>query len=140
MQLFTLGLTQLNLDGSPVLDQNNNPVPTYDQTVVTNLAKAFTGWTYPTAPGATPKINNPEYYIGQMFAVESEHDTTAKTIFANITIPAGQTAEQDLDSVLDALMAQPDHGAIRQPAIDPASGHQQSEPAIYRARFQRLPE
>ena len=42
-----------------------------------------------------------------MFAVESEHDTTAKAIFANITIPAGQTAEQDLESLLDALMAQP---------------------------------
>ena len=41
-----------------------------------------------------------------MFAVEAEHDTTAKTIFGNIAIPAGQTAEQDLESVLDALMAQ----------------------------------
>ena len=50
---------------------------------------------------------NPAYYFGQMFAVECEHDTTAKTIFGNITIPAGQTAEQDLESVLDALMAQP---------------------------------
>ena len=49
----------------------------------------------------------PEYFFGQMFAVESEHDTTAKTIFGNVTIPAGQTAEQDLDSLLDALMAQP---------------------------------
>ena len=107
MQLFTLGLTQLNPDGTPVLDQNNNPVPTYDQTVVTNMAKVLTGWTYPTAPGATAKTNNPEYFFGQMFAVESEHDTTAKTIFGNITIPAGQTAEQDLDSLLDALMAQP---------------------------------
>ena len=107
MQLFTLGLTQLNPDGTPVLDQNNNPIPTYDQTVVTNMAKVLTGWTYPTAPGATPKNNNPEYFFGQMFAVESEHDTSAKTIFGNITIPAGQTAEQDLDSLLDALMAQP---------------------------------
>jgi uncharacterized protein (DUF1800 family) len=107
MQLFTLGLTQLNPDGTPVLDANKNPVPTYDQAVVTNMAKVLTGWTYPTAPGAKPKTDNPEYYIGQMFAVESEHDTTAKTIFANITIPAGQTAEQDLDSLLDALMAQP---------------------------------
>ena len=42
-----------------------------------------------------------------MFAVEAEHDTTAKTIFDNITIPAGQTAEQDLESLLDALMTQP---------------------------------
>ncbi len=55
MQLFTLGLTQLNPDGTPVLDQNNNPIPTYDQTVVTNMAKVLTGWTYPTAPGATAK-------------------------------------------------------------------------------------
>jgi hypothetical protein len=42
-----------------------------------------------------------------MFAVAAEHDTTAKSIFSNITIPAGQTAEQDLDSLLDALMKQP---------------------------------
>jgi uncharacterized protein (DUF1800 family) len=42
-----------------------------------------------------------------MFPVEAEHDITAKTIFGNIVIPAGQTAEADLDSLLDALMAQP---------------------------------
>jgi uncharacterized protein (DUF1800 family) len=107
MQLFTLGLTQLNLDGSPVLDANHNPVPTYNQSVVTNMAKALTGWTYPTAPGATAKTNNPAYYFGQMFAVETEHDTSAKAIFGNVTLPANQTAEQDLDSLLDALMAQP---------------------------------
>ena len=68
---------------------------------------SLTGWTYPTAPGATAKDNNPAYYFGQMFAVEANHDTTAKAIFGNVTIPAGQTAEQDLDSLLDALMAQP---------------------------------
>jgi uncharacterized protein (DUF1800 family) len=107
MQLFTLGLTQLNPNGTPLLDQNNNPIPTYDQNVVTNIAKVLTGWTYPTAPGARQKNNNPQYFLGQMFAVESEHDTSAKTIFGNITIPAGQTAEQDLGSLLDALMAQP---------------------------------
>lgn len=107
MQLFTLGLAELNPDGTPVLDQSKNPVPTYDQAVVTNMAKVLTGWTYPTAPGAPPKKNNPQYFFGQMFAVESEHDTSAKTIFGNVSIPAGQTAEQDLESLLDALMAQP---------------------------------
>jgi len=107
MQLFTLGLTQLNLNGTPVLDANNNPLPTYNQGEVTNMAKVVTGWTYPTAPGATAKANNPAYYFGQMFAVEAEHDTTAKAIFGNVTIPAGQTAQQDLESLLDALMAQP---------------------------------
>jgi uncharacterized protein (DUF1800 family) len=107
MQLFTLGLNQLNSDGSPMLDANKNPVPTYTQAIVTNMARVLTGWTYPTGPGATAKTNNPAYYTGQMFAVESEHDTTAKPIFANVSIPAGQTAEQDLDSLLDALMSQP---------------------------------
>jgi uncharacterized protein (DUF1800 family) len=107
MQLFTLGLTQLNLNGSPVLDSSQNPAPTYDQSVVTNVAKMLTGWTYPTAPGATAKTNNPAYYLGQMFAVESEHDTSAKTIFNNIQIPAMQNTEQDLNSLLDALMQHP---------------------------------
>jgi len=107
MQLFTLGLTELNPDGTPVLDSNKNPIPTYNQAVVTNMAKVLTGWTYPTAPGATAKTNNPEYYFGQMFAVETEHDTTAKAIFNNLTIPAGQTAEQDLDTLINDLMAQP---------------------------------
>jgi len=107
MQLFTLGLDQLNADGSPVLDANKNPVPTYTQAIVTNMARVLTGWTYPTAPGATAKTNNPAYYTGQMFAVDAEHDKTAKPIFASVTIPAGQTAEQDLDSLLDALMSQP---------------------------------
>jgi uncharacterized protein (DUF1800 family) len=107
MQLFTLGLTELNPNGTPVVDSNNIPIPTYDQTVVTNLAKALTGWTYPTAPGATVKTNNPAYYFGQMFAVETEHDTTQKAVFNNVVVPAGQTAEQDLDTVIAALMAQP---------------------------------
>jgi uncharacterized protein (DUF1800 family) len=107
MQLFTLGLTQLNPDGGPVLDANKNPVPTYDQAVVTNMAKLLTGWTYPTAPNATAKVNNPPYYFGPMFAVEAEHDTSAKTIFDNVAVPAGQTAPQDLETLLDALMAQP---------------------------------
>ena len=106
LQLFTLGLTQLNTDGTPVLDSNKNPIPTYTQAMVTEMAKVVTGWTYPVAPGATAKVNNPAYYIGQMYAVEAEHDTTAKAIFGGITIPAGQTAEKDLESLLDALMQQ----------------------------------
>ena len=107
LQLFTLGLTKLNPDGSLALDASGNPVPTYDQAEITSEAKMLTGWTYPTAPGATAKNNNPAYYFGQMIPVEAEHDTSAKTIFGAIQIPAGQTAEQDLESLLDALMAQP---------------------------------
>lgn len=107
MQLFTVGLLQLNPDGSPVLDASGNPIPTYTQAQVTQTAKALTGWTYPTAPGATAKNNNPSYYIGQMFAVEAEHDLTSRQIIGGVTIPAGQSAENDLNAVLNALIAQP---------------------------------
>ncbi len=107
MQLFTLGLTQLNMDGSAVTDASGNPVPTFNQAVVTATARALTGWTYPTAPGATAKNNNPAYYFGPMIAVAAEHDTTSKSVIGGLTLPAGQTAEQDLDAVLNALMAQP---------------------------------
>jgi hypothetical protein len=107
MQLFTLGLVQLNPDGSPVLDTNGNPLPAYDQDVVTNVARILTGWTYPTAPGAVAKANNPAYFTGRMFAVERNHDTDAKTIFGGVKIPAGRTSEADLVALLDALMEQP---------------------------------
>jgi uncharacterized protein (DUF1800 family) len=107
MQLFTIGLTQLNIDGSPVLDSAGNPVPTYTQAIVTSTAKALTGWTYPLTPGATAKSNNPAYFFGQMYAVESEHDSTSKTVVGNVTIPAGQSAEKDLTSLVNAIMAQP---------------------------------
>jgi uncharacterized protein (DUF1800 family) len=107
MQLFTLGLTQMNADGGSIADKSGAPVPTYTQAEVTNISRALTGWTYPTAPGVTAKANNPAYYDGEMFAVEQNHDTTQKDIFGDITIPAGQTAAKDLESVLDALMAQP---------------------------------
>ena len=106
MQLFTLGLNKLNMDGSPALDANHNPIPTYDQAVVVNMAKLLTGWTYPTAPGQTARTNNPAYYEGQMFPVEAQHDETAKVLFDGWNVPARQTADQDLNSLLDALMAQ----------------------------------
>jgi uncharacterized protein (DUF1800 family) len=107
MQLFALGLNQLNPDGSLLLDANDNLEPTYTQADVTGMSLALTGWTYPTAPGATQKNNNPAYYFGPMIPVESEHDTTQKTIFGNIVIPSGQSAAQDLAAVIKALMAQP---------------------------------
>jgi uncharacterized protein (DUF1800 family) len=52
-------------------------------------------------------VNNAAYYFGPMISSETEHDTGAKIIIGNTAIPSGQTAEQDLDSVLYALMAQP---------------------------------
>ena len=110
MQLFTIGLSQLNLDGTLQLDGNGNPIPTYDQTTIQNFAKVYTGWTYPTRPGAVPRMHNPPYYIGPMVPFESNHDTTSKTLLNGFVLPAGQTAEQDLEAALDDIFNHPNVG------------------------------
>ena len=109
MQLFTLGLNQLNIDGTAVLDASGNPVPTYTQNDVMALGLAFTGWTYPTKPGASQQTNNPQYYGGPMVFSDSDHDMEAKTLLGQ-TIPAGQGAQADLTAALGIIFNHPNVG------------------------------
>jgi uncharacterized protein (DUF1800 family) len=106
MQLFTLGLNQLNPDGTPMLDSAGNPIPTYTQDDVMALGRALTGWTYPTQPGQTLQKHNPEYYGGPMVPFESNHDAGAKTLLGQ-SVAAGQSAGQELDSVLTIIFNHP---------------------------------
>ncbi|MGK0273314.1 MAG: hypothetical protein ACI88H_003994, partial [Cocleimonas sp.] len=46
LQLFTIGVHELNLDGTKKRDGNNNFIPTYDQKTIEEFAKVFTGWSY----------------------------------------------------------------------------------------------
>ena len=112
MQLFTIGLDILNGDGSLQLDGNGNPIPTYTQDQVQAFAKAYTGWTYATSTGGVPsKFPNPTAnYFAPMVAVESEHDTSAKTLLNGDVLPAGQTAEQDLQGALTNIFNHPNVG------------------------------
>ncbi len=105
MQLFTIGLSQLNADGTPQHDASGNLIPTYDQATISQFAKIYTGWTYPTQPGATLKIHNPQYYVGPMVPFAANHDTTSKTLLNGVVVPAGQTAQQDLKAALDNIFA-----------------------------------
>jgi uncharacterized protein (DUF1800 family) len=110
MQLFTIGTAELNPDGSVKLDANNNPIPTYGQSDIQNLARVFTGWTYSPQPGAQPTNGiNPPYFASPMVPVESLHDSGSKT-FLGQTLPAGQTAEQDLSGALDIIFNHPNVG------------------------------
>jgi uncharacterized protein (DUF1800 family) len=106
MQLFTLGLNQLNPDGTPVLDGSGNPIPTYTQDDVMALGRSFTGWTYPTEAGQTLQKHNPSYYGGPMVPFESNHDSGAKT-FLGQSVAAGQSSAQELDSVLTIIFNHP---------------------------------
>src|SRR5581483_1631019 len=106
MQLFTLGLAKLNIDGTPVLDGSGNTIPTYAQADVNALSAAFTGWTYAPMPGFVTTGHNRAYFIPPMVPVESNHDMTAKTILG-VNVSAGQTAEQELADALHIIFMQP---------------------------------
>ena len=114
LQLFTVGLYMLNSDATLQKDGSSNPIPTYDQNAVQAFARAFTGWTYPTQPGSTLQIHNPVYWFGPMEALDSNHDTASKTLLAassvSSTLPAGQTAAQDLKGALDNIFNHPNVG------------------------------
>ncbi|HZS48235.1 MAG TPA: DUF1800 family protein [Blastocatellia bacterium] len=109
MQLFSIGLYQLNNDGSQKLDQFGNPIPTYSQTDVQQLARALTGWTYSNATNTSGPGGNYNYYPGPMIPAPGRHITSAKTVLGQ-TIPAGQTIQQDLDSALDIVFNHPNVG------------------------------
>jgi uncharacterized protein (DUF1800 family) len=103
MQLFTVGEFELNADGSQRLDANGQPIPAYDQDTVENLARAFTGWTYPPRAGVAARFPSPPNYLGRMVPFAAQHDTAQKVLFGSRTIPAGQTAEKDLNDALDII-------------------------------------
>lgn len=98
LQLFSIGLYKLNLDGTQQLDMQGNPIPTYDQNVVTNFAKIFTGWRLATQP--QPGVPN---YIDPMVLNQSNHDITAKTLLDGSPVPAGQAGTVDLNAALDNI-------------------------------------
>jgi hypothetical protein len=116
MQLFSIGTLELNPDGSLLLDLGGNPIQTYDQTDITELAKVMTGWTYWPQPGvATFSWNAPVNYQNTMAACEGAvsgcgatnyHETSIKTVLG-YTIPPGLRADADLSTVVDVIFYHP---------------------------------
>jgi uncharacterized protein (DUF1800 family) len=110
MQLFTVGLYQLNNDGTYQHDAQGNLIPTYDQTTVTQFARVFTGWNFdPNLPAGTPQGTS-NYRDPMVVRVASLHDTAQKVLLNGATLPANQTAQQDLNAGLDNLFNHPNVG------------------------------
>jgi uncharacterized protein (DUF1800 family) len=111
MQLFSLGLDLLNADGTPQTDGSGNTTPTYTELQVEAFARAYTGWTNANPDGSTPSaFNYTANWNYLMVPVESRHDETAKILLNGTTLPAGQTAEEDLKGALDNIFAHPNAG------------------------------
>ncbi|MES1195541.1 MAG: DUF1800 family protein, partial [Steroidobacter sp.] len=116
MQLFTIGLYQLNLDGTNKLDSNNNPIETYVQSDVTNLARIFTGYDYDYSRVTNSRVSDLNYDIpSNQFALDpmtfnpNNHSNLAVT-FLGTTIAANTSGAAALKTALDTLFNHPNVG------------------------------
>ncbi len=124
MQLFTIGRNELQADGTLKLDARGQPIPTYTQDTIVQMAKVFTGWGFfqsnsstnfrGTGPGS-------ESYLNPMVLYPAFHDDTAKTIVTGKVLPANQGGVKDLKDTLDTLF-----------------NHSNTPPFITRQLIQRL--
>jgi uncharacterized protein (DUF1800 family) len=110
LQLFSIGLYELNADGSQKTDARGAPIPTYTQDIVEGFAAVFTGWTYPPLAGASSRWTNPINFDGVMTQFPAHHTTDAKLLLDGATLPSGQTQDQDLKAALDAIFNHPNVG------------------------------
>jgi len=117
MQLFTIGLWQLNDDGSQQVDANGNPIPTYSNTDVMGLAAVFTGFSW-NVPGDTSDDawSNCCEYVGPGYGEEllpmasyPSHHSTVEKDFLGVTIAASATPDPngDLNIALNTLFNHP---------------------------------
>jgi uncharacterized protein (DUF1800 family) len=117
MQLFTIGLWQLNDDGSQKVDGSGNPIATYSNTDVMGLAAVFTGFSW-NIPGdsSDDAWSNCCIYVGPGYGEEllpmqsfPSHHSTVEKDFLGVTIPASATPDPDgdLKTALDTLYNHP---------------------------------
>ena len=110
MQLFSIGLYELNMDGSQVLDSGDNPIPTYDNDNIKEFAQVFTG----LGPGEimdNPWVPDAQFGIDFYLTIKSEpmvmyeewHDQSAKELLNGFVIPAGQDGMDDIEMTVNHL-------------------------------------
>jgi uncharacterized protein (DUF1800 family) len=123
MQLFSVGLVQLNLDGTPVI-ANGATVPTYSQVTVEGFAAVFTGWDWndPRCQdnyfNCGPNENDDPIWQLPMLPVEDHHDDTsdkqllnyAGVALANGVLMHGGNTQTELTHALDNVFHHPNVG------------------------------
>ncbi|HXT62138.1 MAG TPA: DUF1800 domain-containing protein [Pyrinomonadaceae bacterium] len=135
LQLFSVGVNQVNLDGTPVLDSQGKPVPTYTQTNVNEFTRLFTGWNWqaafqvPVPGGGTSGATN---YRDPMLprGVNGTHDVGSKTLFNGTVVPACSSP----NGAANAACAQTDLTA----GLDNIFNHSNVGPFVSRQLIQHL--
>lgn len=103
MQLFSIGLLELNPDGSVKLGDNGQPVQTYDNSHVVGFAHVFTGWAYYNHDGEQSFRWGDRDMINPMSMYPEYHDTGPKKLLRGVILTSGRTGEQDLQAAMDNL-------------------------------------
>jgi uncharacterized protein (DUF1800 family) len=152
MQLFSIGLVWRNPDFTPMLDGLGQPIPTYDQAVISELAQVFTGYAdaCPNPPGSCnsySSISSGQPSTNPMVCFPRHHDTSTKVLLdldpsagSNVvTLPAHPTACDPTPAT------QAEQDACRtyctndlQAALDMLAAHPNVAPFLSRQLIQRL--
>ena len=116
MQLFSIGLWELHPDGTRRLDEQGQPIPTYNNRNITEFARVFTGMAF---GGANTEFGTwPRSFTSPMGAWDEYHDIGAKTLLRGLTLPArttspgtnGLATRADVDAAIDNLFQHPNVG------------------------------
>ncbi|HEX2749321.1 MAG TPA: DUF1800 family protein, partial [Verrucomicrobiales bacterium] len=116
MQLFSVGLWELNQDGTRKLDPQGNPIATYSNADITELARVFTGLAF-----GGDNVNFglwPRDFTSPMKAWDAEHDLAPKKLLRGVTTPArtaspadtGTATMLDVNAAVDNLFNHPNVG------------------------------
>jgi len=103
MQLFTIGLYQLNIDGTPQMDAQGKPIESYDNLDIQGLARVFTGWNTATGTDATGELASAAYRHGLPMTLTASLHSPEEKKFLGVTIPAGTPGVESLKIALDTL-------------------------------------
>lgn len=113
MQLFTIGLYELNPDGSRKTQADNtSPIPTYDDEDIQQFAKVFTGLTWGDAFLFGKRPQSEESYTVPLMMDNFWHEPGEKKLLNGVTIPNRTPVDglADISDALDNLFNHPNIG------------------------------
>jgi hypothetical protein len=121
LQLFSIGVNQLNPDGSVVLDGSGSPIPTYVQDTIEDFAHVFTGWTYSPFAGLALVRHDPANFLAPMVlyrnsaGLDTNHDKQAKTLLiypgdVSSAVATNLDGSVELAQALDNIFHHPNVG------------------------------
>jgi uncharacterized protein (DUF1800 family) len=105
LQLFTIGLVELNMDGTARLGANGQPVDTYTNEDVVGLARVFTGY---ILAGTSPRRQDryADAWERPMMMNDDAHSLQEKR-FLGTVIAENTAGEASVEQALDAIFAHP---------------------------------